>query len=186
MRPRHHPQSEAATSAVVLGNALSSLGQRDRALAVFGRGLEQARDVYARAQLRFNRAIVLQALGRQQDALADYTAVVRHPGENPSARKTAWSAGLGRATALLALGRDEAALDVLTPLLDVEPDDASNYDRAELRINLGMLEWKSDPAARDRARELVVEGLEIAKGVRNGGGLVELANAWLSEHAPAR
>ncbi len=173
---------EAANVAAVLGNALSSLGDREGALEVFDEAIGQARDAVALAQLRFNRAIVLQALGRYEEALADYSAVVRRPGEDAKARRRAWSAGLGRGTALVALGRRPSALGVLAPLLDVEPDRASDHDRAELRIALGMIEWDLEPSERDRAHDLVLEGLEIAKSVRNGATLVEQATRWLSDH----
>lgn len=172
----------AAASAMDLGNLEAANGRTDAALEWFGRALEADVPSEMKADAKFNRAILLQQMGRQADALTDYGEVIHVAARTPAAVRRRHGARIGRGTALLQLDRSDEARRELEQALATEPSDAVAYDRAELRLALARaLVGESPERAFDLARE--AQALATAAGAT---ALADEASRWLTTKSAAR
>lgn len=173
--------TKAAESWMSLANAL---GGRDDAAAMdaFNRaeaGFTEAGDRAELHILRYNRAIVHQSASRQQQAHADYSAVIEAAAGVILPELVRYGARIGRGTAGLALGDLEAARRDFEIALDIEPDSAGTFDRAELRFGLARALRATDADAR-RVDVLLAEATEQAADHPSLRAQIE---AWRSAQA---
>ena len=168
--------ASAATTAMDLGNLEVARGRVEAALPWFDLAFGNEVPLELQIDAKFNRAIALQQLGRQAEALTDYVRVVEHAAATSAAIRRRYSARIGRGTALLALDRTDEARVELNRALDTEPVDAVAYDRAELRLALARTE-----TAPVRALELAREAHQLASNAEATALVADVAR-WLATH----
>jgi tetratricopeptide (TPR) repeat protein len=114
-----------------LGNLAEALRLVTDGLALLDRELAPDEHRLHRSVLRYNRAQVLVALGRLDEALADYEAVIAIDPNYPEYH-------FDRANLLHRLGRDEEALAEYDATIALGPPfPEAYYNRAELRLDAG-------------------------------------------------
>jgi tetratricopeptide (TPR) repeat protein len=117
-----------------LGNLPGALGLVTDGLALLDRELDPDEHRLHRSVLRYNRAQVLNGLGRLDEALADYTAVIADDPHYPEYH-------FDRANILHKLGRDDEAIAEYDAAITMGPPFPEvHYNRAELLLENGETE----------------------------------------------
>jgi tetratricopeptide (TPR) repeat protein len=171
---------DAATTWMNLGNVQSRAGRNEAALASYAEALRQPLRAEIEARVRFNRAVTLQTSRRLDEAHADYAFVLTAPATTGAERRQRYAARIGLSRIELDRGDRAAALAGFEAALVGEPGDASTYDKAELRLGLGLAQPDD---RRSQAIAQVRDALEIATVGRHAD-LVEQAQRWLDANAP--
>ncbi|GII67238.1 hypothetical protein Skr01_73230 [Sphaerisporangium krabiense] len=139
----------------------------EQGMARLDRELEPGEHILHRTVLRYNRAQVLGMMGRLEDALADYEAVVERDPDFPEHH---FNVG----NILRRLGRDEEAVAAYERALSLSPPfPEAYYNLGDTRLELGDVEG----ALRDFGYTIELDPAHVDARVNRAGLLHELGDA---------
>ncbi len=162
---------DAGHVAGLLGNLLLAQGRDAEALPHLRRGLDVLEDPAARAEQRRALADTYARLGRLDEALAEYDALLATPEGDTAATR------VRRATVLVNLGRGDEALAEFRRAVNLAPGDAGVRLRyAEALDFLGRP--AEAEAQRRRARELSSSGEQKVARLAGEGRLAASKGDW--------